>query len=244
MAGVLRRGACRGPCIRRLRPARRRRVGGTRRRTRDPDEACTHLQGSRAGRLSDCGHRGLGSAGAPPIPHHFAYRVEVSLFAESQPAIWREVLGPLTHYRFITGGGCVDVLSSGETDFTVVPSGADRRQGRFRSKAMLRQADAQLCPRSALEAWSPLEPNGTSGGMTGRRRVWPSQPYTAVGGYRRGAGSSSYEDISVLPADFARSRLINPAVRVSAAARPSPSTAAVFSESVARIRVISTAPAA
>lgn len=59
------------------------------------------------------------------VPHHFAYRVEGAAFAESQPQAWREVLGPMKHYRFITGGGCLDVLTPGEPQFAILPSPAD-----------------------------------------------------------------------------------------------------------------------
>ena len=52
------------------------------------------------------------------VPHHFAYRVEGASFAEHQPEAWRQVLGPLNQYRFITGAGCLDVLMAA---FTLPP---------------------------------------------------------------------------------------------------------------------------
>ena len=55
------------------------------------------------------------------VPHHFAYRVEGALFAEHQCKDWKEVLGPLKHFLFITGGGCLDVLTQSEPVFEVVP---------------------------------------------------------------------------------------------------------------------------
>ena len=54
------------------------------------------------------------------VPHHFAYRVEGAAFAESQSDAWREMFGPITHFRFITGNGCLDVLAASEPVFTVV----------------------------------------------------------------------------------------------------------------------------
>ena len=54
------------------------------------------------------------------VPHHFAYRVEGAPFAENQPEDWRGVLGPMNHFQFMTGWGCLDVLCSGEPRFEVV----------------------------------------------------------------------------------------------------------------------------
>ncbi len=56
------------------------------------------------------------------IPDHFAYRVEGATFAQTQSAAWIEITGPVTHYQFITGWGCVDVLSPAEPEFEVVPT--------------------------------------------------------------------------------------------------------------------------
>ena len=63
------------------------------------------------------------SANRGLVPHHFAYRVEGAPFGENQPDVWREVLGPLKHFQFVTGWGCLDVLSKGEPEFAVVPRG-------------------------------------------------------------------------------------------------------------------------
>lgn len=57
------------------------------------------------------------------IPHHFAYRVEGAAFPEQQSSVWREVVGPVNHFQFITGNGCLDVLTSGEPTFTLIPAG-------------------------------------------------------------------------------------------------------------------------
>src|SRR5690348_3757464 len=51
------------------------------------------------------------------VPHHFAYRVSGHPFLSAQSGVWQEVIsdaGPVMHYRFLTGGGCLDVLSSCE----------------------------------------------------------------------------------------------------------------------------------
>jgi hypothetical protein len=54
------------------------------------------------------------------IPEHFAYRVEGSAFVDAQSEAWKFVNAPVTHYRFITGWACLDVLSSGQPSFTVI----------------------------------------------------------------------------------------------------------------------------
>ena len=56
------------------------------------------------------------------VPHHFAYRVEGAPFGESQPRVWRDVLGPLKHFQFVTGWGCLEVLTKGEPEFAVIPA--------------------------------------------------------------------------------------------------------------------------
>ncbi len=57
------------------------------------------------------------------VPRHFAYRVEGSTFAETQSEAWKEVYRPVRHYEFITGQGCMDVLSKAEPSFEVVDAG-------------------------------------------------------------------------------------------------------------------------
>ena len=52
---------------------------------------------------------------------HFAYRVEGARFAADQSAVWREIHAPVTHFRFITGCACMDVLSHLGPTFSVVP---------------------------------------------------------------------------------------------------------------------------
>jgi hypothetical protein len=54
------------------------------------------------------------------IPLHFAYLVEGSAFEKAQSEAWKMVHEPVHHYRFVTGGGCMDVLSKAEPSFDVV----------------------------------------------------------------------------------------------------------------------------
>lgn len=54
------------------------------------------------------------------VPHHFAYRVEGDPFCEAQSDAWREVAGPVKHYRFLTGAGCLDVVTGGSPHFEIV----------------------------------------------------------------------------------------------------------------------------
>ena len=59
------------------------------------------------------------------VPHHFAYRVEGASFAEQQSETWlfvqRQVHGHVRHFRFVTGGGCLDVVTASEPEFTLIP---------------------------------------------------------------------------------------------------------------------------
>lgn len=54
------------------------------------------------------------------VSRHFAYRVEDSTFAETQSEAWKIVHHPVCHYEFITGSGCMDVLSKFEPSFEIV----------------------------------------------------------------------------------------------------------------------------
>lgn len=54
------------------------------------------------------------------IPHHFAYRVMGDAFLEAQSEAWRTVERCPKHYRFMTGAGCLDVVTSGEPHFRLV----------------------------------------------------------------------------------------------------------------------------
>lgn len=51
-------------------------------------------------------------------PDHFAYRVEGAAFARAQSEAWKQERGPVAHYRFITGGACLDVLSASAPTFS------------------------------------------------------------------------------------------------------------------------------
>jgi hypothetical protein len=54
------------------------------------------------------------------VPNHFAYRLEGARFSRFQSEMWKEVFGPVVHYQFVTGWGCLDVLSGGLPSFLVV----------------------------------------------------------------------------------------------------------------------------
>jgi hypothetical protein len=54
------------------------------------------------------------------VANHFAYRVEGARFSRSQSETWKLVEGPVNHYQFVTGWGCMDVLSGGTPSFSVV----------------------------------------------------------------------------------------------------------------------------
>jgi hypothetical protein len=56
------------------------------------------------------------------VPHHFAYRVEGATFAEQQSGAWLSSMRRVQHFRFITGGGCLDVLTVSEPEFTLAPT--------------------------------------------------------------------------------------------------------------------------
>ena len=54
------------------------------------------------------------------VSEHFAYWLEGAAFARLQSSAWKEVCGPVTHYQFITGWACMDVLSAATPAFSVV----------------------------------------------------------------------------------------------------------------------------
>lgn len=54
------------------------------------------------------------------VPNHFAYRVEGDCFSVAQSEAWKCGL-QVEHYRFVTGWGCLDVLTSLPPDFVVIP---------------------------------------------------------------------------------------------------------------------------
>jgi hypothetical protein len=51
------------------------------------------------------------------VPDHFAYRVEGAVFEATQSEAWKFTQHPATHYRFVTGWTCLDVLSAKEPTF-------------------------------------------------------------------------------------------------------------------------------
>ena len=54
------------------------------------------------------------------VPNHFAYRVEGSPFWAAQREVLAVVGSGAAHYRFVTGGNCLDVISPGEPSFSWV----------------------------------------------------------------------------------------------------------------------------
>lgn len=54
------------------------------------------------------------------VSRHFAYRVEEAVFAATQSEAWKVNFHPARHYRFITGWGCMDVLSKAAPSFEIV----------------------------------------------------------------------------------------------------------------------------
>lgn len=54
------------------------------------------------------------------VSEHFAYRLEGAAFARLQSDAWKKVDAPVTHYQFVTGWACLDVLTAGTPAFAVV----------------------------------------------------------------------------------------------------------------------------
>src|SRR4051812_34473815 len=54
------------------------------------------------------------------VGEHFAYSVEGAAFANGQSETWKQVCGPVVHWRFITGWACMDVLSGAAPSFSLV----------------------------------------------------------------------------------------------------------------------------
>ena len=54
--------------------------------------------------------------------NRFAYWVEGDAFHENQSSIWLQVHTPTTHYRFLTGNGCLDVIASNPPTFAINPA--------------------------------------------------------------------------------------------------------------------------
>jgi hypothetical protein len=64
------------------------------------------------------------------VPEHFAYRVEGANFEAAQSETWKEAIGPLTHYQFVTGMTCMDVLAKVAPVFTLIPFQSTRGRQR------------------------------------------------------------------------------------------------------------------
>lgn len=54
------------------------------------------------------------------VPDQFAYRVEGSRFETSQSSTWKWKHRPVSQWRFITAGTCMDVLSKSSPTFSLV----------------------------------------------------------------------------------------------------------------------------
>ena len=62
-----------------------------------------------------------GGANTGLVPEHFAYRVRNAVFERIQSVAWKISCGNPKHYQFVTGQGCMDVLSNAEPSFNVIP---------------------------------------------------------------------------------------------------------------------------
>jgi hypothetical protein len=58
------------------------------------------------------------------VSEHFAYEVEGASFARTQSEAWKVAYGPVTHFRFVTGLTCMDVLSAARPVFRLARGGA------------------------------------------------------------------------------------------------------------------------
>lgn len=57
------------------------------------------------------------------VREHFAYRIEGAVFDRSQSDIWKasvSIYGEPSHYRFVTGWTCVDVVTPAKPEFAIV----------------------------------------------------------------------------------------------------------------------------
>ena len=54
------------------------------------------------------------------VSENFAYIVEDAVFSRTQSDAWKIAVPSATHYRFITGWACMDVLSSSVPSFVLV----------------------------------------------------------------------------------------------------------------------------
>jgi hypothetical protein len=56
------------------------------------------------------------------LPNHFAYTVKNSRFWNAQSEHYRDSQAGAVHYRFVTGGACLDVMTTVAPVFEVVSS--------------------------------------------------------------------------------------------------------------------------
>src|SRR5579862_8094533 len=54
------------------------------------------------------------------VSEHFAYWLDGAAFARLQSSARKEVCAPVTHYKFVTGWACMDVLTAATPAFAVV----------------------------------------------------------------------------------------------------------------------------
>jgi hypothetical protein len=59
------------------------------------------------------------------VLHHFAYLVEGDPFLTAQSSAWRSMAPNLKHYRFMTGSGCLDVITSATPRFGILDADRD-----------------------------------------------------------------------------------------------------------------------
>ncbi|WP_316359221.1 hypothetical protein [Devosia sp.] len=63
------------------------------------------------------------------VADHFAYELSGASFERMQSEMWKEVwklqLGSMHHFRFVTGGGCMDVISPAQPTFLIVARSAE-----------------------------------------------------------------------------------------------------------------------
>lgn len=78
-------------------------------------------------RVIDDLHRPLEEQGIEKVghvPNHFAYRVQGSPFCAAQCEVFDKSLPGSTHYLFVTGGNCLDVIARDKPCFGWVNSDA------------------------------------------------------------------------------------------------------------------------
>lgn len=79
-------------------------------------------------RIIDEMHRPLEEQGMEKVEHafnHFAYKVQGSPFFAAQREVFEVVFPGSTHYLFVTGGDCLDVITREEPRFCWVDSNTE-----------------------------------------------------------------------------------------------------------------------